>query len=470
MSILIDDEEMDDYSSGNESSGYNTDVINSDDEVEQPFGSATLTKANSSLGFDITNPFNLKGEFFSIGNDNIAPAPPFKRPHADSSDRVLKVKRLKSNERIRSLSQSSGAIVPNAMKRSSYNLSSTLASLKPPTPIQKRSSGEPEYNFSIPSFNIEDSDDPPSPYKPPTTCFNTKLRSRSMVTVNRNTSLSDDEEFEPLITPPPLEESSKENIVNSIPSSSSFQFSKPNSAREEAPCRIGQVRRTMSMVSKPSPPMFDTNVHQRRSTGQNLLRYPPKLPTTARKESCEFISTSTVVDLMEGKFDADFDNYVIVDCRYTYEFDGGHIPNAISILPAEREKRLLEEFMTNPSNNSRFAIIFHCEFSSKRGPATCRRLRELDREAHGLNFDDLFYPYLYVMEGGYQNFYRDFPNVCNGTYIEMKDKRFKAELTKNKKLEKVNEKVRRSNSAVVSRRRGNALSRSHQSLSFSQGV
>jgi len=54
-------------------------------------------------------------------------------------------------------------------------------------------------------------------------------------------------------------------------------------------------------------------------------------------------------------------------------------------------------------------IIFHCEFSQKRGPRAFRNLRSKDRAANIANFPHLDYPEIYVLEGGYCNFYPQFP-------------------------------------------------------------
>lgn len=56
--------------------------------------------------------------------------------------------------------------------------------------------------------------------------------------------------------------------------------------------------------------------------------------------------------------------YIIVDCRFEYEFRGGHIAKAINRKTMEEIER---EFMDSP-NSEKLVIIFHCEFSSFRAP------------------------------------------------------------------------------------------------------
>ena len=56
--------------------------------------------------------------------------------------------------------------------------------------------------------------------------------------------------------------------------------------------------------------------------------------------------------------------------------------------------------------DKRIVIIFHCEFSSKRGPRMCRFVRERDRAMN--EYPKLYYPELYILKGGYKDFFNDF--------------------------------------------------------------
>ncbi|XP_029545731.1 uncharacterized protein LOC115147594 isoform X6 [Salmo trutta] len=63
-------------------------------------------------------------------------------------------------------------------------------------------------------------------------------------------------------------------------------------------------------------------------------------------------------------------------------------------------------------SSPRKLIVFHCEFSSERGPRLCHYLRELDRALHASLYPLLFYPELYLLEGGYRHFYSCYPELC----------------------------------------------------------
>jgi hypothetical protein len=84
------------------------------------------------------------------------------------------------------------------------------------------------------------------------------------------------------------------------------------------------------------------------------------------------ISPETMKRLLSGEFDHSVASYKVIDCRYPYEFEGGHIRGALNLYT---EEQIQEEFVkVKPevphvdADGKRNIIIFHCEFSSERGP------------------------------------------------------------------------------------------------------
>lgn len=172
---------------------------------------------------------------------------------------------------------------------------------------------------------------------------------------------------------------------------------------------------------------------------------------------------------MDGEYSDEIDEYIIIDSRYPYEFEGGHIKNALNIFTKEKLyeemfiKRLnfkntnLHKLQVSASSNcllnkslsgnghstsstslscmetdetdlfscpiedskiihkkdyKRVIIIFHCEFSSERGPSLLRFLRNQDRTLNEQAYPNLYYPELYLLEGGYKSFYENFKKYC----------------------------------------------------------
>lgn len=72
------------------------------------------------------------------------------------------------------------------------------------------------------------------------------------------------------------------------------------------------------------------------------------------------IDSSTVSSLFNSS-----SNYTIIDCRYPYEYQGGHIQGAVNIYTEQGIQNFMETRLHSPKND---ILIFHCEFSSHRGP------------------------------------------------------------------------------------------------------
>lgn len=161
------------------------------------------------------------------------------------------------------------------------------------------------------------------------------------------------------------------------------------------------------------------------------------------------------MEVLNGGFSDQIDEYIIIDSRYPYEYEGGHIHNALNIFTKDKlfeemfikrnikrrivnsnsssaaalhhpDRRSLPPLqqqeksdvnkqpaeglatMTKKLENKRVIIIFHCEFSSERGPSLLRFLRNQDRALNEDVYPYLHYPELYLLEGGYKSFYENF--------------------------------------------------------------
>eukprot|EP00824_Muranothrix_gubernata_P024495 TRINITY_DN722_c2_g1_i1.p1 TRINITY_DN722_c2_g1~~TRINITY_DN722_c2_g1_i1.p1 ORF type:complete len:514 (-),score=68.56 TRINITY_DN722_c2_g1_i1:111-1544(-) len=154
-------------------------------------------------------------------------------------------------------------------------------------------------------------------------------------------------------------------------------------------------------------------------------KHPLILPTLDTEDSSgdgiPRVDAKTVSQLLDGSFKDRLHGFYIVDCRYTYEFKGGHITGAVNLCTEADVEQLFEKARTE--HGQRTAIILHCEFSSERGPKLARYLRALDRELHAEMYPQLFYPEVYILEKGYHQYYLDFPDYCRGGcggYVPMK--------------------------------------------------
>jgi len=165
-----------------------------------------------------------------------------------------------------------------------------------------------------------------------------------------------------------------------------------------------------TLRSRIPTPVFSNEIQRPRSC-------IPLLDTAKDGES-EKLSVQQVARLLKGPLEltigektVKFSKMVIVDARYKYEYEGGHIKDAVSI-PKEVDEvwrgEISHQFFKGDraAEGANTVVIFHCEFSSKRGPAMKDWFREHDR---GLNlYPALYYPHVFLMEGGYKQFYNTF--------------------------------------------------------------
>ncbi|KAI1887022.1 hypothetical protein AGOR_G00201760 [Albula goreensis] len=186
----------------------------------------------------------------------------------------------------------------------------------------------------------------------------------------------------------------------------------------------------------------------------------------------QYISAQTVAALLKGKYRSAVESYLIIDCRYPYEYQGGHIKGAVNFhSEAQLEKALFEDMFqmssrmaspgSLPSSDSlpdtyslpqgkrrqeltasgsssqigaapdglllRRVIVFHCEFSTERGPRLYRYLREMDRSLNV--YPQLLYPELYILGGGYREFFSQCPALCDpSSYVPMLHRDFREQL------------------------------------------
>ena len=95
------------------------------------------------------------------------------------------------------------------------------------------------------------------------------------------------------------------------------------------------------------------------------------------------VNCHTVADLVRGKYVEEIASYRIIDARYCYEYQGGHIRGAENFGTWD-EDAFMKEFLPSDlgpresvlqDDEKPHIVIFHCEFSSARGPALMRLLR-----------------------------------------------------------------------------------------------
>ena len=139
--------------------------------------------------------------------------------------------------------------------------------------------------------------------------------------------------------------------------------------------------------------------------------HQPVLPhffNEGQPDSIPRISQDTLLEILDGKFDGNFDQRMIVDCRFEYEFEGGHIDGAVNY----NDKELLTSQLFEAALPGKTLLIFHCEYSAHRAPIMARHVRKQDRDVNVEQYPKLTYPEVYILDGGYSAFFTEHQSRC----------------------------------------------------------
>jgi len=233
-------------------------------------------------------------------------------------------------------------------------------------------------------------------------------------------------------------------------------FQNPNFASQKPlPSKLNLRERAASINPKPDALLGRWNTlacHSRPQypRSQSVMGQAVSVGTDSEYTSdcLKDISVEQVAKLVtEGQLvinNIKFKKYVIIDARFNYEFDGGHIKGAINVPKVEAnqwQESLRSQFFSTENEDkvhNDYLIIFHCEFSSKRGPDLRAWFRKKDRSSN--HYPRLNYPHLYLMKSGYKSFYETISDTDafepSKAYVRELDGRFvaqRAEIKKNKR-------------------------------------
>ncbi|KAB8240741.1 hypothetical protein BDV35DRAFT_104327 [Aspergillus flavus] len=187
-----------------------------------------------------------------------------------------------------------------------------------------------------------------------------------------------------------------------------------------------QCRRSLSMFEEPEDVMVEKEASFTSNAplqsicdieGTSSLQLPHFLPED-QADTLPRIDKSILVELMGGRYDDHFDNIMIIDCRFQYEYEGGHINGAVNYNDKDN---LAAELFASPK--PRTALVLHCEYSAHRAPIMAKYIRHQDRAFNVDHYPHLTYPDMYILDGGYSSFFSDYRTLCfPQNYVKMSAK------------------------------------------------
>ncbi|KAF1810781.1 Rhodanese-like protein [Eremomyces bilateralis CBS 781.70] len=188
-----------------------------------------------------------------------------------------------------------------------------------------------------------------------------------------------------------------------------------------------QFRRSNSMFEHPGDVMKQDSSPFQGNALPTVMdvddAYQLKLPHSLQPhepDSLPRLDADTMIRVLDGEFAHLFDNTVVVDCRFEYEFDGGHIDGADNYNDKDK---LARELFDCPSPSQRTLLILHCEYSVHRAPLMAKYIRAQDRAVNANHYPRLTYPEVYILDGGYSAFFNAHRTRCvPQSYVEMGSK------------------------------------------------
>ncbi|TFK54845.1 hypothetical protein OE88DRAFT_1623246 [Heliocybe sulcata] len=151
-----------------------------------------------------------------------------------------------------------------------------------------------------------------------------------------------------------------------------------------------------------------------------------------REDGLMRITPRTYNELADGHYDHRVQEFFVIDCRFDYEYHGGHIAGAINLnTTAAVEEMLLGPLINKPAPSvsgdpcKKTILIFHCEFSAKRAPTFAKHLRSKDRAINNHVYPRIHFPEVYILEGGYSQYYKESGARCQPCgYVRMDDPKY----------------------------------------------
>ncbi|KAE8145237.1 hypothetical protein BDV25DRAFT_144848 [Aspergillus avenaceus] len=220
---------------------------------------------------------------------------------------------------------------------------------------------------------------------------------------------------------PPLGRETSHVRGNGSPSAASIRKSSHPMMRPRKQCR-----RSLSMFENPEDVMVEKEASfisnaPLQSIGDIEGTPSLQLPHSIAEDQADTlprIDKSILVELLDGKYNDKFDNIMVIDCRFEYEYEGGHIDGAVNYNDKEN---LAAELFTSPK--PRTALVLHCEYSAHRAPIMAKFIRHQDRTYNADFYPHLTYPDLYILDGGYSSFFAEHQTLCfPQNYVEMSAK------------------------------------------------
>jgi rhodanese-related sulfurtransferase len=167
-----------------------------------------------------------------------------------------------------------------------------------------------------------------------------------------------------------------------------------------------------------------------------------KLPVVQDSKGLQ-LRVPRLKQLLDGEYSQDFDEVIVIDCRFPYEYAAGHIEGAINLWTPQMVIDYLFGRIQTPNDlqlAKRTCVVLHCEFTSERAPRAAASYREFEHTLFQAlhkdpptHYAECFHE-LYLLRGGYKRFFQAYPELCRSrAYLRMDDAAHRADYARCKR-------------------------------------
>ncbi|CAL6104184.1 Rhodanese-like_domain-containing protein [Hexamita inflata] len=262
-------------------------------------------------------------------------------------------------------------------------------------------------------------------------------------------SFSNNSDNSDLYDEPPLsflndiEPTCSDDIIRNLGNNSSLSMGLSNVKRSLYVTRTPtSFNRNSFTCALPLPPQIRSTTPQRRAMapklGQQCCRLQGNQVAEMLKENMRFMEmnptpgcfvrkNSPFSIIESSQLDEEYPHDIIlVDCRWNFEYDGGHIHSATNYNDAQKMRNdlVVEKLLSlNPDTD----IIFYCEFSQVRAVKMSDYLCKID----SIYNKDPQFSKIYVLDGGYSKFFEEYPELSTtGRYVTEKTREYELYVSK----------------------------------------
>ena len=161
-----------------------------------------------------------------------------------------------------------------------------------------------------------------------------------------------------------------------------------------------------SVVRNSASPKNDPSNRRHSSSSRKLANLIADSNRDPAPKEPKYITSAALSELISDPLKSEYDNIVILDCRYPHEYKGGRILGAVNV-------RTHDQLCSLRSRTSNALFVFYSEDSSSRAPAVHaafrrRAMRRCTQNGTGCHCA--------ILKDGFKKFYADSPHLCVGSF------------------------------------------------------